>query len=180
MEVKFNDQERRLVGRLLTERRALLIETADDTTQPDAERRDASIELSVVESILGKCYAYEMFRQPVGQPSSSGRNEAESFATGISSVGGFRSADEARPLMLSGPLLLLRGHGQPRSPRPARVALREERGGSRSDDPIGKEPTRLPAGRAQVHAIEFVQWLTCSFAQLFAALDLISIRSGAA
>ena len=54
MEVKLNDQERRVVGRLLTERKALLIETTEDTTQPDAARRAGLIELSVIESILGK------------------------------------------------------------------------------------------------------------------------------
>jgi DNA-binding NarL/FixJ family response regulator len=54
LEVKLNDQERRAVGRLLSERKALLIETTDDTTQPDSARRAGSIELSVIESILGK------------------------------------------------------------------------------------------------------------------------------
>jgi hypothetical protein len=42
------------VGRLLAERKALLIETTEDTTQPDSARRAGSVELSVVESILGK------------------------------------------------------------------------------------------------------------------------------
>jgi hypothetical protein len=54
LEVKLNDKERRAVGRLLTERKALLIETTEDTTQPDSARRAGSIELSVIESILGK------------------------------------------------------------------------------------------------------------------------------
>jgi hypothetical protein len=54
LEVKLNDQERRAVGRLLTERKALLIETTEDTTQPDTARRAGSIELSIIESILGK------------------------------------------------------------------------------------------------------------------------------
>ena len=54
MEVKLNDQERRAVGRLLTERKALLIETTEDTTQPDSARRAGLIELSLIESILGK------------------------------------------------------------------------------------------------------------------------------
>jgi hypothetical protein len=80
LEVKLNDQERRIVGRLLTERKALLIETTEDTTQPDPERRAGSIELSVIEPILGKCYASERSRQPVRQPRGSGqRNESESF-----------------------------------------------------------------------------------------------------
>jgi hypothetical protein len=52
LEVKLNDQERRVVGRVLTERKALLIETTEDTTQPDPARRAGSIELSVIESIL--------------------------------------------------------------------------------------------------------------------------------
>jgi hypothetical protein len=54
LEVKLNDHERRAVGRLLMERKALLIETTEDTTQPDSERRAGLIELSVIESILGK------------------------------------------------------------------------------------------------------------------------------
>jgi hypothetical protein len=54
LEVTLNDQERRVVGRVLTERKALLIETREDTTQPDAARRAGSIELSVIEAILGK------------------------------------------------------------------------------------------------------------------------------
>ena len=65
LEVKLNDQERRVVGRALTERKALLIETTEDTTQPDAARRAGLMELSVLESILGKCYAPEMSHQPV-------------------------------------------------------------------------------------------------------------------
>jgi hypothetical protein len=80
LEVTLNDQERRVVGRVLTERKALLIETTDDTTQPDAARRAGSIELSVIESILGKCYASEMLRQPVNQPKGlARRSESESF-----------------------------------------------------------------------------------------------------
>ena len=54
LEVTLNDQERRVVGRVLTERRALLIETTEDTTQPDATRRAGLIELWVIESVLGK------------------------------------------------------------------------------------------------------------------------------
>jgi hypothetical protein len=42
------------VGRLLTERKAFLIENTEDTTQPDSARRAGSIELSAIESILGK------------------------------------------------------------------------------------------------------------------------------
>jgi hypothetical protein len=54
LQVKLNDQEKRAVGRLLTERKALLIETTEDTTQPDSARRAGLIELSVIESIVGK------------------------------------------------------------------------------------------------------------------------------
>ena len=54
VEVKLNDQERWVVGRLLMERKALLIETTEDTTQSDAVRRSGFIELAVIESILGK------------------------------------------------------------------------------------------------------------------------------
>ena len=57
MEIELNDQERRAVGRLLTERKALLIETMEDTTQPDAERRAGLIELRVVASTLRKLCA---------------------------------------------------------------------------------------------------------------------------
>ena len=79
MEVKLNDHERRAVGRWLTERRALLIETTEDTTQPDPARRAGLIELSVIESILGKLCS-EMSRQPVHRPKGSGRrNESESY-----------------------------------------------------------------------------------------------------
>ena len=54
LEVQLNDQETRAVGRLLTERKARLIETTEDTTQPDSARRAASTELLVIVSILGK------------------------------------------------------------------------------------------------------------------------------
>ena len=54
LEIELSDQERRAVGRLLAKRKALLIETTEDTTQPDTARRAGSIELSVIESILGK------------------------------------------------------------------------------------------------------------------------------
>ena len=36
------------MGKLLSERKALLIETTEDTTQPDSARRAGSIELSVI------------------------------------------------------------------------------------------------------------------------------------
>ena len=78
MKIELNGQEWRAVGRLLTERKALLIEITEDTTQPDAARRAGLIELSVIESILGKCYGSEVSRQPLNQPKDSGRqNELE-------------------------------------------------------------------------------------------------------
>jgi hypothetical protein len=54
LEVELNDQERRVVGRLLAERKALLIETTEDTTQPDPARRAALIELSSIVSVTRK------------------------------------------------------------------------------------------------------------------------------
>ena len=54
MEIELDDQERRALDRLLTERKAVLIEITEDTTQPDSARRAGLIELSVLESILGK------------------------------------------------------------------------------------------------------------------------------
>jgi hypothetical protein len=54
LKIDLNDYEKRAVGRLLADRKARLIETTEDTTQPDTSRRAGSIEWSVVESILGK------------------------------------------------------------------------------------------------------------------------------
>jgi hypothetical protein len=54
LEIELDDQERRALDRLLTERKAVLIEITEDTTQPDSARRAGLIELSVLESILGK------------------------------------------------------------------------------------------------------------------------------
>jgi hypothetical protein len=42
------------VGRLLTERKACLIEITEDTTQPDRARRAGLIELLTIASITGK------------------------------------------------------------------------------------------------------------------------------
>jgi hypothetical protein len=39
------------VGRLFAERKELLIEITEDTTQPDSARRAGLIELSIIESI---------------------------------------------------------------------------------------------------------------------------------
>ena len=54
MQVALNDRERRAVVRLLTERKALLIETTEDTTRPNSERSAGLMELAVIVSILGK------------------------------------------------------------------------------------------------------------------------------
>ena len=54
MQIQLNDQERRTVGKLLTERKAHLIEMTEDTTLRDSARRSRSIELSIIESMLGK------------------------------------------------------------------------------------------------------------------------------
>ncbi len=54
MQIRLNDQERRVVGRLLTERKALLIEITEDTTQPDRGGRSGLIELLVIVSIHRK------------------------------------------------------------------------------------------------------------------------------
>ena len=54
MKIELDNQERRAVGRLLLERKALLIEITEDTTQPDAARRAGLIELLVIASILRK------------------------------------------------------------------------------------------------------------------------------
>ena len=54
MEIELNDQERKAVGRLLTERKSLLIEITEDTTQPDSARRAGLIELLTIASVTGK------------------------------------------------------------------------------------------------------------------------------
>ena len=72
MKIELNDQERQVVGRLLTERKAQLIEITEDTTQPDASRRAGSIELSVIESTLGKL---QDVRRAPHQPRGSGTAE---------------------------------------------------------------------------------------------------------
>jgi hypothetical protein len=56
LEIDLTDQEERVVGRLLTEREARLIEITEDTTIPDGERRGGSIELLVVASTLRKLH----------------------------------------------------------------------------------------------------------------------------
>ena len=54
MEIELNNQERRAVGRLLTERKAFLIEVTGDTTQPDLARRAGLIELLTIVSVIRK------------------------------------------------------------------------------------------------------------------------------
>ena len=52
MEIELNDQERRAVGRLLADRKALLIEIAEDTAQPDPARHAGLIELVTIDSVI--------------------------------------------------------------------------------------------------------------------------------
>jgi hypothetical protein len=54
MEIDLNDQERRAVDGLLTERKARLIEITEDTTQPDRARRAGLIELLTIASVIRK------------------------------------------------------------------------------------------------------------------------------
>jgi len=54
MEVELSDQEKRAAGRLLTERKARLIETTGDTTQPNRARRAGLIELLNIISVIKK------------------------------------------------------------------------------------------------------------------------------
>ena len=67
MKIELDNQQRRAMGRLLLERKALLIEVTEDTTQPDAARRAGSIELSVIESIIGKVTAASATRLGVAE-----------------------------------------------------------------------------------------------------------------
>jgi hypothetical protein len=79
LEIELNDQERRAVGRVLAERRALLIETTEDTTQPDSARHAGSIELSVIESILAKLCLRDVASSAASAKRLGRRNESESF-----------------------------------------------------------------------------------------------------
>jgi len=54
LELELNDQEGRALGRSLVERKARLIEKAEDTTQPPAARRSGSLELKAIASALRK------------------------------------------------------------------------------------------------------------------------------
>jgi hypothetical protein len=54
MKLELNDQERRTVGKSLGERKARLIENAEDTTRPLAARRSWSDELKAIASVLRK------------------------------------------------------------------------------------------------------------------------------
>jgi hypothetical protein len=79
LEVKLNDQERRAVGRLLVERKALLIETTEDTTRPDHARRAGLMELSVIASILGKLCRRDVMS--IGASAMRRDNQDENRAT---------------------------------------------------------------------------------------------------
>jgi hypothetical protein len=52
LKLELDDQERRTVGRSLVERRARLIEIAEDTTQPRAAQQSGLRELAAVASVL--------------------------------------------------------------------------------------------------------------------------------
>jgi hypothetical protein len=54
LKIELNNQERRALGRALVERRARLIESAEDTTQPRATQRVGLLELSAIASVLRK------------------------------------------------------------------------------------------------------------------------------
>jgi hypothetical protein len=54
LEVKLNDQERRVVCRLLAERKVRLVEMTEDTTEPDLVRRTGLIELLTIDSAIVK------------------------------------------------------------------------------------------------------------------------------
>ena len=82
LKIELNDQERRSVRKLLSERKALLIETTEDTTQPDSARRAGSIELSVIEAILGKLCLRDL-TSIAGSANRLGPAEEKAFPTHI-------------------------------------------------------------------------------------------------
>jgi hypothetical protein len=54
LKLELDDQERRAVGKSLAERKARLIEEAEDTTRSPVSRRSARLELCIIGSVLGK------------------------------------------------------------------------------------------------------------------------------
>ena len=68
MKLEFSLQERRTVRRSLTERKALLIENAQDTTRHPVTRRAAALELRSIDSVLSKLS--EPARREVGKSRS--------------------------------------------------------------------------------------------------------------
>jgi hypothetical protein len=54
LKLELDDQERRAVAKSLAERKARLIEEAEDTTQFLVARRSAMLELSAIVSVLRK------------------------------------------------------------------------------------------------------------------------------
>ena len=54
VKLELNDQQRRAVGKSLTERRARLIECIEDTTQTRAVQRLGLLELKVIKSVSNK------------------------------------------------------------------------------------------------------------------------------
>jgi len=54
LKIELDDQEQRVIGKSLVERKARLIENAGDTTQPRAAQRAGLLELSAIASVLRK------------------------------------------------------------------------------------------------------------------------------
>jgi hypothetical protein len=54
VKLELDDQERRAVAKSLVERKARLIESTEDTTQPRAAQRAGLLELSAIASVLRK------------------------------------------------------------------------------------------------------------------------------
>ena len=54
LKIELDDQERRAVAKSLVERKARLIESTEDTTQPRAAQRAGLLELSAIASVLRK------------------------------------------------------------------------------------------------------------------------------
>jgi hypothetical protein len=54
LKIDLDDQERRVLGRVLVERRARLIESTGDTTQTRATQQAGLVELSAMRSVLQK------------------------------------------------------------------------------------------------------------------------------
>jgi hypothetical protein len=71
LELEIDDRERRAIGRSLVDRKALLIENAEDTTKPRAVRRSGLLELKAIASVLRKLRAAN---RPRNTTESTGRS----------------------------------------------------------------------------------------------------------